>query len=155
MLEIRPIKAADMPILLEAYKKLSTDSDKIKASYRFLRTVNIALFGPYPSAFAWVADDSGVVVGCTLVHLMESEFELPSTSLMCDSTYVRSKYRKQGIAKLLWEKVQELIINLDIKRVRVTLLPNFKEYNESLLALADFKESYVVYEWCNYKEGEV
>jgi GNAT superfamily N-acetyltransferase len=151
-INIRPIEPQDLPILMEAYKKMSADQDTESSAKEYLKMMVRAIWSVNPLAIAFVAEADGLLAGFISASLNYSPFETPNRTLVCDVTYVRAKYRKSGVARNLWEAMKKFIDESDLERIRVNLLPSMEEYNEEVLKVAPFKKEYVVCVWNRFND---
>jgi GNAT superfamily N-acetyltransferase len=112
---IRAARQTDLADILAMIRELASFENLEEELQVTAFSLQEALFGAQPSAWALVAAAGSETVGYAIYYKTFSSFT-GGKGLFLDDIYVRPKWRKQGVGRQLLERVAQIGIQLDCKR---------------------------------------
>lgn len=121
MLQIRPARRADCPLILELISELAEYEKLAHEVVATATRLEETLFGSQPAAEVLIADWHDQPAGFALFFTSYSTF-LAKPGIYLEDLYVRPQFRGNGIGKSLLRRLASLVVDRDGGRLDWSVL---------------------------------
>ncbi len=146
-IKIRPGLLFDIPVIAEYQIKMAKETENMKLDPATVELgVSAVLDDPSKGKY-WLAETDGQVVGCLLTVPEWSDWR-NGTVLWIHSVYIHPDFRKQGVYRLLYSHLKELVsTSRDLRGLRLYVDKTNTKAQKVYETLGMSGEHYHLYEW--------
>ena len=144
---VREAKLSDIPTLLDFQLKMALETEDVQLEIQPLTQGMQRLFRDPTKGKYYVAEENDEVVGCLMTTFEWSEWRC-GTILWIQSVYVAAPHRKQGVFKLLYQHIHQLVSDdPELKGIRLYVDKTNDGAKRVYTELGMDGEHYSVFEW--------
>lgn len=146
-IKIRPGLLFDIPVIADYQIKMALETESMKLDPPTVELGVSAVFDDPSKGKYWLAESNGQVVGCLLTVPEWSDWR-NGTVLWIHSVYVHPDFRKQGVYRLLYSHLKEMVSSSkELRGLRLYVDKTNTQAQKVYEVLGMSGEHYHLYEW--------